>query len=150
MHHFKHVSWFFSFITVVHHFLRRPERCTPQFYVKSRLNSCVSFVLDPIGDRNDVYRPPPNRWPPKPGRGGPPYQAGAAPHTRPGRPPIPGPGGPPYQAGAAWPMPRTGPGRPAHALPHVRGPWGPRPRGRGGGPRKRGPAERAEHMGRIF
>ena len=59
------------------------------------------------------------------------------------RPPIPGRGGPPYQAGAAWPMPRTGPGRPAHAPPHVRGPWGLRPRGRGGRPQgapQRGPS----------
>ena len=50
----------------------------------------------------------------------------------------------PYRAGAAWPMPRTGPGRPAHAPPHVRGPWGLRPRGPGGGrpqrPLREGPA----------
>ena len=61
------------------------------------------------------------------------------------RPPFPGPilGPIPCQIALAnahampdahaHAMGRAGPGRPAHAPPHVRGPWGPRPRGRGGG-----------------
>ena len=39
-------------------------------------------------------------------------------------------------------MPRAGPGRPAHVPPHVRGPWGLRPRGREGAVRT-GPSEKA-------
>ena len=73
----------------------------------------MSSVLDPIGDRILIGNT--NR-----------------------RPPIPGRGDPLYQAGAAWPMPRTGPGRPAHAPPHVRGPWGP-VRGAGGAVRRGAP-----------
>ena len=104
--------------SVCHWFLRRPSRMVPRFYVKPRLIFCVSSVLDPIGDRNDVYI---------------------------GHPLI---GDPPYRAGAAWPMPRTGPGRPAHAPPPVRGPWGLRPRGQGAvrrGPLREGPAHGAGH-----
>ena len=71
--------------------MKKPKRIVPRFYAESLLIFCVSSVLDPIGDRGDVYIGHPLI-------GGPPYQAGAAPHTRPGRPPIPGRGGPPYQA----------------------------------------------------
>ena len=70
--------------------MRRPKRCAPKFYVKSRLNFCVSCVLDPIGDRILIGNT--NR----------------SPHTRPGRPPIPGRGGlahAPDRAGPAGPCP---------------------------------------------
>ena len=94
----------FSYCTAFDHFLRRPKRCAPKFYVKSRLNCCVSFVLDPIGDRNDVYICPPLI------------------------------GGPPYRAGAAWPMPRTGPGRAGRPMPRpMCGGRGAPVRGAGGG-----------------
>ena len=52
MHHFlSMLSWFVLIFIVFHRFLRRPKRCAPKLYVKSRLNFCVSSVLDPIGDR---------------------------------------------------------------------------------------------------
>ena len=55
MHHFLNMlSWCLSIFSVFHRFLRRPKRCAPKLYVKSRLIFCVSSVLDPIGDRNDV------------------------------------------------------------------------------------------------
>ena len=51
---FRHVILIFCIFSVFHRLLRRPKRCAPKFYAKSRLNFCVSSVLDPIGDRNDV------------------------------------------------------------------------------------------------
>ena len=56
MHHFLNMfSWFVLISNVFHLFLRRPKRIVPRFWSESRLNFCVSSVLDPIGDRNDVY-----------------------------------------------------------------------------------------------
>jgi hypothetical protein len=45
------LSWFLSIFSVFHLFSKRPKRCARKFYVKSRLNFCVSSVLDPIGDQ---------------------------------------------------------------------------------------------------
>ena len=61
------LSWLFFIFSVFHRFLRRPKRCAPKFYAKSRLNFCVSSVLDPIGDQILIGNT--NRLSPIPGRG---------------------------------------------------------------------------------
>ena len=52
MHQLLSIFYCFAIcFNVVNRCLRRPKRCVPKLYVKSRLNFCGSSVLDPIGDR---------------------------------------------------------------------------------------------------